>query len=143
MSAPPYPTPQAIFYQQYEMARRDEIVGLLLALFLGCFGLHHFYLRRTALGVVYILFCWTGIPSLLGIIECFFMPGRVRDYNAVQAAGIAAALGVPVPGWNDWRTPANVAQPGVTLASLQTACPRCGQPAGPEARFCSGCGLAL
>ena len=27
------------------------------------------------------------------------MPGRVREYNAMQAAGIAASLGIPVPMW--------------------------------------------
>jgi len=65
----------------------------------GTFGVHHFYLRRTGLGVVYCLFCWTGITTILGFIECFFMPGRVREFNAIQAAGIAAALGIPIPGW--------------------------------------------
>ena len=37
MSSIPYPNPQAIFYQQYESVRRDEVVGILLALFLGDF----------------------------------------------------------------------------------------------------------
>ena len=50
MSGIPYPNTQAIFYEQYEAARRDEVVGILLALFLGSFGIHHFYLRRTGLG---------------------------------------------------------------------------------------------
>ncbi len=37
MSAAAYPNSnaQAIFYQQYEAVRRDEVVGILLALFLG------------------------------------------------------------------------------------------------------------
>jgi TM2 domain-containing membrane protein YozV len=77
--------------------RRDEVVGILLALFLGTFGIHHFYLHRTGLGILYCCFCWTGIPTLLGFIECFFMPGRVREFNAMQAAGIAAMLGIPMP----------------------------------------------
>jgi sterol desaturase/sphingolipid hydroxylase (fatty acid hydroxylase superfamily) len=51
MSSVPYPNPQAIFYQQYESVRRDEVVGILLALFLGTFGIHHFYLRRTRPGM--------------------------------------------------------------------------------------------
>jgi len=101
-----YPNAQAIFYQQYNAARRDEVVGILLALFLGGFGVHHFYLRRTGLGILYICFCWTGIPSLLGLIECFFMPGRVREFNSIQAAAIAASLGIPVPGWG--QAPVNV-----------------------------------
>jgi TM2 domain-containing membrane protein YozV len=99
MSTYTYPNADAIFYQHYQAARRDEVVGILLALFLGGFGIHHFYLRRTGLGILYLCFCWTGIPSLLGLIECFFMPGRVREYNAMQAAAIAASLGIAVPGW--------------------------------------------
>ncbi len=99
MSATTYPNPQAIFYKLFEAARRDEVVGILLALFLGTFGAHHFYLRRTGLGILYLCFFWSGIPAILGLIECFFMPGRVREFNAIQAAGIAAALGIPVPGW--------------------------------------------
>ncbi len=54
MSTYAYPNPQAIFYQQYEAVRRDEVVGVLLALFFGVLGLHHFYLRRTGLGILYL-----------------------------------------------------------------------------------------
>lgn len=100
----PNPSPQAMFYQHYEAVRRDEVVGILLALFLGTFGIHHFYLHRTGLGILYCCFCWTGIPTLLGIIECFFMASRIREYNAMQAAGIAAMLGIPVPLWNQAGT---------------------------------------
>ena len=148
MTTTPYANAQAVFYQQYEQARRDEVVGILLALFLGTFGLHHFYLRRTGLGILYCCFFWTGIPAMLGFIECFFMPGRVREYNAIQAAGIAAALGIAMPGWGQ---PVNVtvnmppaasatyaAQPG-TLA----ACGRCQKTNPPGAKFCSGCGAVL
>jgi len=142
MSANTYPNPQAIFYQQYEAARRDEVVGVLLALFLGGIGIHHFYLRRTGLGILYLCFFWTGIPAILGFIECFFMPGRVREYNAIQAAAIAATLGIAAPAWGQPLSvnmpPASVAQP----ASLM-ACPRCGYTSAPGARFCSACGNAL
>ena len=53
MGTMPYPNPQAVFQQQYESVRRDELVGVLLALFLGCFGIHHFYLGRVGLGILY------------------------------------------------------------------------------------------
>src|SRR5580698_2296321 len=92
MSTVQYPNAQAVFYQQYEVVRRDEVVGILLALFLGTFGVHHFYLRRTGLGILYCCFFWTGITTFLGFVECFFMPGRVREFNAIQAAGRAVAL---------------------------------------------------
>ena len=149
MTATAYPNAQAIFYQQYESVRRDEVVGILLALFLGTFGIHHFYLRRTGLGILYCCFFWTGIPSLLGFLECFFMPGRVREFNAIQAAGIAAALGMSVPmGWPINVTvnmppgaapaAAGLAQPGVL-----NACKHCQRTNPPGARFCAGCGTAL
>jgi len=144
VSAYAYPNPQAIFYQQYEAARRDEVVGILLALFLGSFGMHHFYLRRIGLGILYCCFFWSGIPALLGVIECFFMPGRVREYNAIQAAGIAAALGIAVPGWGQ---PFNMppAAPGTApaQASVLAACPHCKNANAPAARFCTGCGSVL
>jgi TM2 domain-containing membrane protein YozV len=154
MSSIPYPNAQAVFYQQYESVRRDEVVGVLLALFLGCFGVHHFYLRRTGLGILYCCFFWTGITALLGLVECFFMPSRVREFNAIQAAGIAAALGIGNPIWTQ---PVNITvnmPPGAQTASapqmasgLQTAaltaCPQCQRANPPSARFCGGCGATL
>jgi TM2 domain-containing membrane protein YozV len=142
MSSATYPNPQAIFYQQYESVRRDEVVGILLALFLGGFGIHHFYLRRTGLGILYVCLCWTPIPWVLGFFECFFMPGRVREFNAIQAAGIAAALGISMPGWGQ---PLNVTvnMPPAMQPGTLTACPRCQRTNAPGARFCSACGSAL
>lgn len=146
MSSVPYPNPQAVFYQQYEAVRRDEVVGILLALFLGTFGIHHFYLRRTGLGILYLCFFWTGITTVLGFIECFFMPGRVREFNAIQAAGIAAALGMSVPAWG-WPMNVTVNVPPAVQPAMQTgtlfACSHCHQTNPPGARFCSACGTVL
>lgn len=152
---------QAMFYEQYESVRRDEVVGILLALFLGTFGIHHFYLRRTGLGILYLVFFWSGIPSILGFIECFFMPARVREFNAIQAAAIAATLGMPIPpGWG-WPTyppaaasPAAAIQPGpfqptpVPAAALPIpgallTCRNCQHTNAASARFCSACGSIL
>jgi TM2 domain-containing membrane protein YozV len=153
MSGVPYPNAQAIFYEQYEVVRRDEVVGILLALFLGTFGIHHFYLRRTGLGILYCCFCWTGITSVLGFIECFFMPSRVREFNAIQAAGIAATLGMSVP--MGWGWPVNVTgnvppgpanpPPGSTLplAGTLIACGNCQHTNVAGSRFCSACGSVL
>ena len=49
--------------------RRDRIVAALLAIFLGNFGVHKFYLGHIGVGIVYALFCWTSIPGVLGVIE--------------------------------------------------------------------------
>jgi TM2 domain-containing membrane protein YozV len=152
MSTFAYPNPQAIFYQQYEAVRRDEVVGVLLALFLGSFGLHHFYLRRTGLGILYACFFWSGIPGLIGFFECFFMPGRVREYNAMQAAAIAASLGIPVPMWGQPANSTAAAPPAMPPAmppmvapqpAPMTVCPQCQFANAAGSRFCAGCGNAL
>ena len=151
MSSLPYPNLEAVFYQQYESVRRDEVVGVLLALFLGVFGAHHFYLRRVGLGLLYLAFFWTGFPAILGFIECFFMPGRVREFNAFQAAGIAASLGIRLP--TGWGYPVNVtvnvppaaapAAAGAQAAVALIGCPRCHSANVPGSRFCGACGAAL
>jgi TM2 domain-containing membrane protein YozV len=153
MTTAPYVNAQAVFYQQYEQARRDEVVGILLALFLGTFGIHHFYLRRTGLGILYIVFFWTGIPTMLGFIECFFMPGRVREFNAIQAAGIAAALGITMPAYGqpisvNANVPSGTGVPAPSASAIVqpgtlVACPRCQKTNPAGAKFCSGCGNTL
>jgi TM2 domain-containing membrane protein YozV len=153
MTTTPYVNAQAVFYQQYEQVRRDEVVGILLALFLGTFGVHHFYLRRTGLGILYCCFFWSGIPTMLGFIECFFMPGRVREFNAIQAAGIAAALGISMPAYGQPINvtvnvpPSGTAPPNVPASAIQPstliACPRCQRTNVAGAKFCAGCGTAL
>lgn len=154
----PIPNTQAMFYEQYESVRRDEVIGILLALFLGSFGAHHFYLRRTGLGIVYLIFFWSGIPAILGFIECFFMPARVREFNAIQAASIAAILGIPVPAGWAWpagfnaagfqaagvpNAAAPVAPSTLPLAGPIVTCRNCQATNVAGARFCSGCGSAL
>ncbi len=94
---PGTPRQQAAFYQQMALVQKDELIGFLFALLFGGLGLHRFYLGETGWGIVYLFFCWTGIPTLVGFIECFFMPGRVRAYNAVRAAQIAAWVAQTIP----------------------------------------------
>ena len=81
-----YPTrqgmpPQAYGMQQgmYPQARmtaispawpvKNKVVAGVLAILLGGLGIHKFYLGHIGSGVLYLLFCWTGIPELLGLIE--------------------------------------------------------------------------
>ncbi|GAB3163633.1 TM2 domain-containing protein [Telluribacter humicola] len=61
---------------------KDKFVAGLLALLFGGFGLHRFYLGQTRLGVLYLLFCWTLIPFLIGIIDAFiFWFGSRHAFN--------------------------------------------------------------
>lgn len=47
----------------------DRTMAAILALLLGTFGAHKFYLDQSGLGLLYLCFSWTGIPTLAGIIE--------------------------------------------------------------------------
>lgn len=46
-----------------------RVIAALLAFFLGGLGFHKFYLGQIGQGFLYLIFCWTGIPSFIGIIE--------------------------------------------------------------------------
>ncbi len=121
---------RAWFYAEYERARKDEVVGVLLAIFLGCFGIHHFYLRRNGLGIVYLLLCWTGISAILGLIDAFFMPGRVRAYNGGQASFIASQILASTPH-------------STTQQQSAPHCTICGGLVEIGAAYCPHCGAAI
>lgn len=48
---------------------KSKITAVLLALFLGGIGAHKFYLGSIGLGILYLLFFWTGIPLIIALIE--------------------------------------------------------------------------
>lgn len=48
---------------------KDKIIQSALAIFLGNIGAHKFYQGQPKLGILYLLFFWTGIPGILGILE--------------------------------------------------------------------------
>jgi len=48
---------------------KEKLVAGLLAIFVGGFGVHKFYLGDTKMGVLYLCFFWTFIPAIIGLIE--------------------------------------------------------------------------
>ena len=52
-----------------EDCKYNKLTAGLLALFLGGFGIHKFYLGDSSSGIWYLVFCWTGIPEILGFID--------------------------------------------------------------------------
>jgi TM2 domain-containing membrane protein YozV len=43
--------------------------AVLLAMLLGGIGVHKFYLDQPGWGILYMLFCWTFIPAVIGFLE--------------------------------------------------------------------------
>lgn len=48
---------------------KSKVAAGLLGIFLGGLGIHKFYMGKIGMGILYLLFCWTGIPELIGFIE--------------------------------------------------------------------------
>jgi hypothetical protein len=54
--------------QQRADHRKSKIVAGFLALFLGGFGIHRFYLGQWW-GIFYLLFFWTFVPAIVAFVE--------------------------------------------------------------------------
>jgi TM2 domain-containing membrane protein YozV len=61
--------PQCGAPQSSPTESKSRLAAVLLAFFLGWVGAHKFYLGRIGFGFLYLVFFWTGIPAILGIIE--------------------------------------------------------------------------
>lgn len=48
---------------------KDKNIAGILALFLGGFGVHRFYLGQTGLGVFYLIFCWFPLMWIIGLVD--------------------------------------------------------------------------
>lgn len=72
--------PQVMMVAQGKLV--SKLVYVLLALFLGGIGIHKFYAGKIGMGIMYIIFCWTGIPSFVGFVEAL-----VAAFKPADAAG--------------------------------------------------------
>ena len=52
-----------------KILRRNKTIAGIIAIFAGTIGLHCFYMGRYKKGILYLLFFWTGIPTILGILD--------------------------------------------------------------------------
>ena len=52
-----------------EIMQVNKYVYSALAFFIGGFGAHKFYVKKNKKSLLYLLFCWTGIPGVIGMVE--------------------------------------------------------------------------
>ncbi|MFP3390696.1 TerB N-terminal domain-containing protein [Brevibacillus sp. SIMBA_040] len=64
--------------------QKSTTVACLLAIFLGGFGAHLFYVGKYKRAVLYLVFFWTYIPVFLGWIDLFFIPKWMRQWEVKQ-----------------------------------------------------------
>lgn len=48
---------------------KNKLTAGFLGIFLGGLGIHKFYMGKIGMGILYICFCWTYIPAIVGFIE--------------------------------------------------------------------------
>lgn len=63
---------------------KSRVTAGVLAILLGSLGIHKFYLGKIGQGIIYILFSWTGIPGLLGLIEgILYLVKTDEEFNKI------------------------------------------------------------
>jgi TM2 domain-containing membrane protein YozV len=130
---------------------RNKTTAALLALLLGGIGAHKFYLGRGGLGILYLIFCWTFIPAVIGFIEAimlFSMSDADFDlkYNTAFVSARAVApqnIIVNVANTAHVGAPAMAPVPDVRVADpARMFCGYCGT-RGESGAACMTCGAAL
>ncbi|HWT73017.1 MAG TPA: NINE protein [Oxalicibacterium sp.] len=119
----------------YTKRYKDKTVAGLLAIFLGGFGAHRFYLGKWW-GVLYLLFFWLWVPGIIALIEGIVFlctDDRKWDdkhndgcrYGSRSGAGVAIAIvagalvgvafigilaAIAIPAYQDYTNKAKIAQ---------------------------------
>lgn len=80
---------------EFTFEAKDRTIAGLLGLCVGGFGAHRFYVGKRRTGCLYLLFCWTLVPWLLGWYEAYrYASMDVNEFERV----VAEANGEPRPG---------------------------------------------
>ncbi|WP_419882680.1 TM2 domain-containing protein [Peribacillus sp. B-H-3] len=62
---------------------KSKVAAGVLGILLGNFGVHKFYLGKIGMGILYLVFCWTGIPGIIGLIEgIIYLCKSDEEFNA-------------------------------------------------------------
>ena len=67
-------------------SEKSKVTAGVLALILGGIGIHKFYTGAWGWGIVYILLCWTYIPSVFALVEGIRYLVLSKDEFARKAA---------------------------------------------------------
>ena len=60
-----------------------RVAAAIFAIIFGSFGVHRFYLGQIGWGILYVLFCWTLIPAVAGLIEgILYLTMSEEDFEA-------------------------------------------------------------
>ena len=57
----------------------QKSIYIALCLFLGGLGIHKFYAGKWFQGLLYVAFCWTGIPVVIALIDLLVAMFKTPD----------------------------------------------------------------
>ena len=79
----------------FQVNKKDICVAYALWFFLGYFGAHNFYLKRTGVAVAQLILTLTIIGLVINffwhLVDAFLIPGFVRRENSMLAWTLGAA----------------------------------------------------
>lgn len=61
---------------------KNRILAGILAILLGAFGVHKFYIGNRQSGLLCVVFCWSLVPTVMGIIDGINYLRHDDDYFA-------------------------------------------------------------
>lgn len=85
VSQPPFQQPsqsQPTFLSAFNSrtsSGKNRTTAAILGILFGGFGVHHFYLGNSGRGILYLLFCWTYVPAIIGLIEGLSLLGQTDE----------------------------------------------------------------
>ncbi len=78
----------------YEANKKTVVAAYLLWFFVGLFGAHNFYLKRTGVAITQLVLSLTVVGLLVTVIwvlvDAFLIPGWVTNQNNLLAAQLGA-----------------------------------------------------
>jgi TM2 domain-containing membrane protein YozV len=78
----------------FEANKKTAIVAYLLWFFVGLFGGHNFYLKRTGVAVTQLILSITLVGMLITmvwvLVDAFLIPGWIRNQNNILAMQLGA-----------------------------------------------------
>ncbi len=80
------------FQSQFQKKKKSVLGGVLIAILLGGYGGHKFYLGQIKIGLLYLAFFWTLIPLLIALYEAINMGKIIRNHNYKIALDISKKI---------------------------------------------------